>query len=270
MQMNLNIIFSNMSILQFKFKGIIIAGLIAALFSSCVTHRDLVYMQGIDQPIQTYNDVDLPDYQLKPLDELYITINSLDDEATNVFRMAEQRSYYTLTPYSASLLSYQVSKEGYLHLPVIGNMNVVGKTTNEVRLMIQDSLEYVLSKPTVTVKLSNRYVTVLGEVRVPGHYSYSEEKLTIYEALGMAGDITDFGNRKEVTITRNENNTNKIVTLDLTKPGIASSEYLYIRPKDIIYVQPLRKKFWALSAFPYAIVIAAISTGILVYTAIKP
>ncbi|MCK5368564.1 MAG: polysaccharide biosynthesis/export family protein, partial [Cyclobacteriaceae bacterium] len=179
-----------MSILQFKFKNLIIAGLIATLFSSCVTHNDLVYMQGKEKPIQTYDGVDLPDYQLKPQDELFIQITSLDDESTNVFKMAEQGNTYNLTPYSASLLSYQISIEGYLQLPVIGDLNVVGKTTNEVRMMIQDSLEYILSKPTVTVKLSNRFVTILGEVRAPGHYSYTEEKLTIYDALGMAGDIT--------------------------------------------------------------------------------
>lgn len=240
------------------------------MFSSCVTHKDLLYMQGKYQEIQAFDNVDLPDYQLKPQDELYIRITSLDDESTNVFSMAQQGNLYNLTPYSASLLSYQISKEGFLQLPLIGNLNVVGKTTNEVRMMIQDSLEYVLSKPTVTVKLSNRFVTILGEVRTPGHYSYSEEELTIYEALGMAGDITDFGNRREVSITRTENNVNKIVTVDLTEPGIASSEYLYIRPNDIVYVKPLRKKFWALSSFPYGFVIAAISTGILVYTAIRP
>ena len=127
-----------------------------------------------------------------------------------------------------------------------------------------------LSKPTVTVKLSNRFVTILGEVRAPGHYPYSEEKLTIFEALGMAGDITDFGNRKKVSITRNENDVNKLVSLDLTDPGIASSEYLYIRPNDVIYVKPLRKKFWAMNEFPYGFMIAIISTGILVYSAIKP
>ena len=227
-------------------------------------------MQGKEKPIQTYDGVDLPDYQLKPQDELFIQITSLDDESTNVFKMAEQGNTYNLTPYSASLLSYQISIEGYLQLPVIGDLNVVGKTTNEVRMMIQDSLEYILSKPTVTVKLSNRFVTILGEVRAPGHYSYTEEKLTIYDALGMAGDITDFGNRKEVSITRNENNVYKMVTLDLTDPEIVSSEYLYIRPKDILYVEPLRRKFWAMSSFPYALLIAAISTGILVYTAVKP
>lgn len=240
------------------------------MFSSCVTHKDLVYMQGKDQHIQTYDDVELPDYRLKSQDELYIQITSLDDESTNVFKMAEQGNVFNLTPYSASLLSYQISKEGNLHLPVIGNMNVVGKTTNEVGMMIQDSLEYVLSKPTVTVKLSNRYVTILGEVRTPGRYIYSEEKLTIYDALGMAGDITDFGNRKKVSITRNESDVNNIITLDLTDPGIVSSEYLYMRPSDLLYVKPLRRKFWAMSEFPYGFLIATISTGILVFTAIKP
>jgi len=259
-----------MSILQLKLKNIIIAGLIASLFSSCVTHSDLVYMQGKDKQIRIYDDVDLPDYQLKPQDELYIQITSLDDESTNVFKQAEQGNSINLTPYSASLLSHQISKEGNLHLPVIGNMNVVGRTTNEVSMMIQDSLEFVLSKPTVLVKLSNRYVTILGEVRAPGRYIYSQEKLTIYDALGMAGDITDFGNRKKVSITRNENDVNKIVTVDLTDPGIASSEFLYMRPSDLLYVKPLRKKFWDLNTFPYGFLIAAISTGILVYTAVKP
>ncbi len=259
-----------MSILQFKFKSIIIAVLIASLFSSCVLHKDLVYMQGKDQHIRTYDDVDLPDYRLKPQDELFIQITSLDDESTSVFNVSEQGNLYNLTPYSASLLSHQISKEGYLQLPILGNMNVVGKTTNEVSVMIQDSLEFVLSKPTVLVKLSNRYVTILGEVRAPGRYIYSEEKLTIYDALGMAGDITDYGNRKKVSITRNESDVNKIVTLDLTDPGIASSEYLYMRPSDLLYVKPLRKKFWAMSSFPYGFLIAVVSTGILVYTAIKP
>jgi polysaccharide export outer membrane protein len=240
------------------------------MFSSCVTHSDLVYMQGKDKQIRIYDDVDLPDYQLKPQDELFIQITSLDDESTNVFNASEQGNLYNLTPYSASLLSHQISKEGLLQLPVIGNVSVVGKTTNEVSMMIQDSLEFVLSKPTVLVKLPNRYVTILGQVRTPGRYIYSQEKLTIYDALGMAGDITDFGNRKKVSITRNESDVNKIVTLDLTDPGIVTSEYLYMRPNDLLYVKPLRKKFWDLNTFPYGILIAAISTGILVYTAVTP
>ncbi len=104
-----------MLVLQFKYKNIVIAVLIASLFSSCVTHKDLVYMQGKDQHIRTYDDVDLPDYRLKPQDELFIQITSLDDESTNVFKKAEQG--INLTPYSASLLSHQISKEGYLQLP---------------------------------------------------------------------------------------------------------------------------------------------------------
>ena len=102
------------------------------------------------------------------------------------------------------------------------------------------------------------------------HLAQKGHAVTIFEGLGMAGDITNYGNRKEVSITRNESDVNKIVTLDLTDPGIATSEYLYIRPNDVIYVKPLRKKFWAMSEFPYGFLIAAISTGILVYTAIKP
>lgn len=237
-------------------------------FMSCVTQKDLIYMRDKQEALEIFKDAQVPDYKLRPNDELYITIKSLDDVSTNVFMQAGQASNnINLSPYSASLMSYQIDRDGKLQLPVLGDIHVADLTISEVTSIMQDSLQYILSQPTVTVKLVNRYVTVLGEVAVPGHFSYSKERFTIYDALGTAGDILDFGNRHEVVLTRNVNGENKRYIIDLGKPEMLSSELYYIRPNDMIYVKPMKKKFWDLRTFPYGFTIAFVSAAIAVYTA---
>ena len=122
-----------------------------------------------------------------------------------------------MSPYGASLMSYSIDKDGYLLLPVIGNIFVKDKTLSQVSIILRDSLNHVLNQPIVSVKLVNRYVSVLGEVRNPGHFPYSQEKLSIFDAIGLAGDITDYGNRNKVILVRNENGENIRINLDLTK-----------------------------------------------------
>jgi polysaccharide biosynthesis/export protein len=240
------------------------------LLSSCVTHRDLAYLQDKNKNIKTFKEVELADYRLKPNDELYIQISSLDEAAANVFLKSGQDSYVVYaTPYGASLLSYQIDKEGYLLLPLIGKILVKDKTISEVNLILKDSLSHILSQPLVSVKLVNRYISVLGEVKNPGHFSYSQDKLTIYDAIGLAGDVTDYGNRAKVILIRNENGENLRINIDLTKSDMLASNYLFIRPNDIIYVVPLRKKFWGFNQFPFSLILSAITTGLLIYTIVK-
>ncbi len=113
-------------------------------------------------------------------------MSSLDEAAAGIFSNSKENAYYvgTIQPYGASLLSYAIDKDGYLHLPVIGSVLAMDKTTAEVSAMLKDSLAHVLNQPIVTVKLVNRYVSVLGEVARPGHYSFSQDKLSIYDAIG--------------------------------------------------------------------------------------
>lgn len=236
-------------------------------FASCVTQKNVEYLRDKNSDIKTFVDPAVDDYRLKPNDELYIKINSLDDETTNVFlQEAGQGGLNSMmTPYGASLLSYMVSSEGFLQLPVIGWVKVVDKTIPEVSTMLQDSLESILSNPTVTVKLVNRFVSVLGEVQRPGHYSYSKEKLTVFDAVGLAGDITEYGNRQEVILTRNENGENKRINIDLTSSQLLTSEYYYLRPNDMVYIKPMKKKFWGMRQFPFNILLSSITTALLIY-----
>ena len=244
---------------------------IFSLLSSCVIQRQVEYLRGNDTITVKFIEAEFPNYMLKSNDELYIQINSLDEENANIFSNARQQSTYVgaLQPYGASLISYSVDKEGYLLLSLIGSIYVKNKTLSEVSTIIMDSLKNILSQPVVSVKLVNRYVTVLGEVLHPGHYSYSQEKLTVFDALGLAGDITDYGNRNKVILVRNEMGENIRINMDLTLSDILTSDYYNLRPNDMIYVKPLMKKFWGMRQFPFAVLLSTITTGLLIYNYVK-
>ena len=236
--------------------------------SSCVTQRKVEYLQ--DNNNTSFKESVFEDYRLKPNDELYIQINSLDEAAANVFSYSRQDPYLgSMQPYGASLMSYSVDREGYLLLPVIGKILVKDKTVAEVSLLLRESLAHILNQPIVSVKLVNRYVSVLGEVNNPGHFPYAQDKLSIYDALGLAGDITDYGNRKEIVLIRNIDGENLRIRIDLTKSEILSSNYYNLRPNDIVYVKPLKNKFWGMRQFPFSILFSTITTGLLIYNIFK-
>jgi polysaccharide biosynthesis/export protein len=255
---------------SYSYKILTITGVILPLLlSSCVTQRDLEYMKEKRGSQLSYNEASYTDYQLKSNDALYIQIRSLDDAASNAI-FAQSATIQTLDPYSAYLTSYTVDKEGFVQLPVIGKIYVSGKTTAELSDLIKDSVVNILSLPMVTVKLVNRYVSVLGEVRLPGHYIFSQDKFTIYDAISLAGDINIFGNRKEVILVRNENGKNIRIPIDLTQSDLISSPYYFIQPNDFIYVSPLRKRFWGFEQFPWAIIFSTITTALLIYSIVQP
>lgn len=237
------------------------------ILSSCVTQRNLEYMRD-NKATVIYNEPEFVDYRLQPNDALYIQISSLDDATTNVF--AETSGMQpTMDPYGTYMNSYPIDIEGYISLPVVGKIPVSGKTTAQVSEIIKDSITNILSLPIVRVKLVNQYVSVLGEVASPGHYNYSQDKFTIFNAISLAGDITLYGDRKEVVLTRNENEKNIKMKIDLTKPDILTSQEYYIQPNDIIYVKPLHKRFWGMEEFPFTMIFSTITTAIVVYTFIK-
>lgn len=255
---------------NFNFENILF--LIICVSSSCVTQRDVEFLQHKSFISEDFTESEFPDYRLKPNDELYIQISSLDEATTNIFSSSSsQLSFSTgsIQPYGASLISYSIDKEGNLLLPVIGNIYVNGKTLTEVSIIIRDSLMNILSQPVVSVKLVNRYITVLGEVNNPGHYPYSQDRLSIFDAIGLAGDITDYGNRKTVVLVRNENGINTRKNINLTESDILTSGLYYLRPNDLIYIKPLRNKFWGMRQFPFTILFSTITTALLIYNVMK-
>lgn len=253
-------------------RRMLLAGCISVFFlQSCVVQKQVEYLRDNSNAVQEFSEAGFPDYTLKASDQLYIQVSSLDESAANIFSNTLSQTTSgsgTIQPYGASLMSYSIDRDGFLFLPVIGNIYAKGKTLSQLSLALKDSLRHILSQPLVTVKLVNSYVSVVGEVRSPGHYVYSQDKLSVFDAISLAGDITEYGNREKVTLVRNNEGSNLKATLNLTSSDILTSEFYYVRPNDLIYIKPLKNKFWGLRQIPLTVFLSALTTGLLTYNII--
>jgi polysaccharide biosynthesis/export protein len=195
---------------------------------------------------------------IQPYDYLYIKIFSLDEKTNAVFN---ERSYSI----ENELLSYTVDANGYITMPFIGEIMVKDLTINQARENIEKSLGNRLNNISIIVRFVSNKITVLGEVDRPGQYAFYDEKVTIFQALGFAGGTSDFGDLTNVTLIREKNNTIKYYTLDFTKKDIASSEYYYLLPNDILLINPIKAKYRALRDYPlnYLSIILSSLTAIL-------
>jgi polysaccharide export outer membrane protein len=123
-----------------------------------------------------------------------------------------------------------------------------------------------LKETTIIVKLVNFNITFVGEVRRPGEYKIYQDKINIFEAVSMAGDITDYGNRNEVKLMRMTDEGIALHIIDLTREDILESPYYYLKPNDVIYIEPLKGKQFAFATFPYALLFSTITTAIVLLT----
>jgi len=225
-----------------------IASIFLLLISSCVTQKDVEYLQDKTKTTKSFNEALVGDYKLKPNDELYIQITSLDEAAANVFSgSGTQQSLYiaTIEPYGASLISYAVDKDGYVLLPVIGKIPVKDETTVQVSDQIKEALKNILSQPVVSVKLVNRYVSVLGEVKNPG------QNVNDFLNSGLFGVNQNFQN--ELWVLKSSPVVEQTIrNLDLTvsyfrKEGFQYLEVYNNKPFRVLllqnHVQPVNLRF---------------------------
>ena len=134
-------------------------------------------------------------------------------------------------------------------MPLLGKVKVSGLSTREIRELLRQKLEKFLESPTVRVSLESYKVTILGEVKVPGVYSVRNEKLSLTDAIGLAGDLTIYGDRKSVMVIRDQNGKKTFNQLDLTTRDLFKSEFYYIRPGDVIYVAAGKGRIASADAF---------------------
>lgn len=205
------------------------------MISSCASKKDILYLQDADSNNTT--NIVYQDATIQPNDILKITVETLVPLAA----MPYNRSVSGGATNSIELIKlngYLVSNEGTINFPVLGFIEVSNLTTREVESKINDLLVEGghLKKPTVDVRLLNAKITILGEVNVPGTYTFTEQNITILQALGYAGDLTINGKRDDIIITRDVNGVRKISHIDLTSTDFMNSEYYYIKPNDNIIV----------------------------------
>lgn len=244
--------------------------LLAMLFASCVPQKKMLYLKDAqmlseNQSINYVNDRSV-NYKLQPGDNLYIrfvnivdaqSAASLSGELTNRAQLTSDASIY--------LQSYTLDEEGCIELPLMGRVELQNLTVDEAKNVLQTELDKYINQTTIIVKMSNFNLTVLGEVTHPGMYKIYQSQINLFEAISLAGNMTSFAKNDEVKIIRQTDNGSEIVTVDMGSADILSSPYYYLKPNDIVYVEPLKIKQWGFTAFPYSTVLSVIS---LVFTAV--
>ena len=221
------------------------------LFIGCTSYKQAVYLRGDDTAAILEQKNTLYEYRVMPKDELTITISTSDPAASVPFyrKIGQDRSQVSNNQgmNNAKLLDYLVDNDGYIDYPVLGKLRVQGLTTRECEAMIRKALlEYLSEEPTVTVRVSNFKVSVLGEVNRPGTFKVEDERINIFQALAMAGDMTLFSVRDDVQLLR-EDSDGRVIThhLDLTQADITTSPYYYLQQNDILYVMPTKGKVYS-------------------------
>jgi len=248
--------------------------LIALVFSSCVPQKKIKYLQKKqkEDTVSYYANKRNVDYKIQPKDNLYIRVFSLDEKSFLFFNKQSGTSSYNDYANDASIYlnSYSVNTDGNIDFPLLGKIYVKDLNVEQVKNLMQQLINEYLSETTVVVKMVNFKLTFVGEVSRPGEYTIYKDDINIFEALSIAGDMTDFANRNKVALIRQTKGGSKVFYLDLTSDKILNSDFYYLQPNDIIYIMPLGYKRWGLgSTFPWALIFASISTALLLINYFK-
>ncbi|MDI9873373.1 polysaccharide biosynthesis/export family protein [Flectobacillus rivi] len=227
---------------------LVIFGIISTL-TSCVQTKQIVYFQGDTTRYISLKGSAPSIKTIQPKDILAVMVSSLSEESNVIFNTPNINNL-TVMNYSVSAgvgrnqpIGYYVDSLGFVAMPLIGKVYLKDKTLQVAADTIERRLEMFLKEPTVNVRILNHKFSVLGEVNRPGVFNLLEERLTIPEALGMAGDLTIFGKRDNILLIREKVKGQKeLVRIDLTSREILSSPYYYIEQNDVIYIEPLKTK----------------------------
>jgi len=251
-------------------KHILSVALIILFFSSCVPLKKSIYLQGdIAKALEDIEDAYKPnksDYLIKPGDNLYIRVSSLDEQSSAFLNNETGGSERISDPMAASLAGYRVNLDGSIDYPFVGKIYLAGLNLEKIREKIQLAISKYVEESSVTVKLLNDNITIVGEVNDPGRFLLYAEEVNILEALSMAGDVTDFANKKTIRLIRKDGDTPQMIVINTLDDNIMFSPYFYLKPGDIIYVEPRRLKSWQLTAIPLGLSLTILNTAILVYT----
>lgn len=231
------------------------------LIISCTPTSKLQYVQNKGDDMyknKFYND--RSEKTIQPYDYLYIKIYSLDEQTNFVFQEARYGGFDT------ELISYTVDDAGNINFPFIGNIFVKDLTINEAKDRIEKSLGRYLNNVSVRVRFVSNKITILGEVNRPGHYSFYDEKINLFQAFGLANGITAYGNKTDITLIREKDNDVKYHYLDLTSKKIVESEFYYLLPNDVIIVNPINAKYRELRTYSLYLVSTIVSTMLTVVT----
>lgn len=222
--------------------------LLPFVLTGCSSYEKSLYLQN-DAVINQSTQGQLYDFRIMPKDLLTIVVSTTDPAASAPFykklgQDKETTTSSTVGMQNLDLLGYLVDNNGEIDFPVLGKIKVTGMTTRECEALLRDKLKpYLKETPLVTVSSSNYKFSVLGEVNAPGTYTVKDEKVTIFEAIAQAGDMTLFSIRDDVQLLREDSEGRRqVIHLNLNDANITQSPYFYLQQNDVIYVKPTKAK----------------------------
>jgi len=238
--------------------------LAAILLASCVPQKRIRYLQDLnetEEPGKEYKKAVPVDYRVNQGDNLYIKVNTLEDKSNYFDDLGGADNYYSES--AIYLNSYTVNDSGFVEFPLIGKVMVDNLTIGQIQKELQKKVDDYVKNTVVMVKLANFRVALLGEFRNPGKYVVYQDKINIFEAIAMAGDISNFGKKDRVLLTRQSEKGIKTYRVNLNDNSILESELYYLMPNDLIYVEPMKGKPFAFTEFPYLLILTTITTTVL-------
>ena len=220
-------------------KRLLFFTLTCILLASCQSYKKVPYLQDSGEVQRAVAEAKLYDARIMPKDLLTIVVSCTDPELAEPFNLT------VATPVSASqnnltsqpaLQQYLVDNRGNIEFPILGTLHIGGLTKRKLS-------DYIKESPIVTVRMANYKISVIGEVNAPGTFTISNEKVNLFEALAMAGDMTVYGLRDNVRLIREDADGHQhIITLDMNRADIVQSPYYYLQQNDILYVTPNKTK----------------------------
>jgi polysaccharide export outer membrane protein len=236
--------------------------------ASCTTTNKLAYFQNTKDT--TYKQLlSVPESPLQKNDFISISISSLSAEASAIFNPIPANNGKTATASGndAQYVGYLINSDGNIQLPILGNIKAAGMTKKQLKDYITNTIlaKKLLVDPLVDVRFLNFEVTVIGEVAAPKVITVPNEKISLIKALSMAGDLTVYGKRENVMLIREEDGIRKTRHLNLNSSDFLNSEYYYLKPNDIVYVEPNKAKVAASSRSQQVLPLVLTSISILVF-----
>jgi len=236
--------------------------------ASCVPHKHLSYFNDINELTEPSIN---PRAQklIMPFDKLYIRVLSIDPETSQIFNSAEEIRSGSYG--GSSIIGYLVDEQGNINFPFVGNINVGSLTLAEASIKIQKALSDYVSNTSVTVKFVDNQVTIMGEVQRQGVFNFTQDKLNIYEAIGLGGGITRYGDRKNIILVRHEGDKIMHYKLNLSDSKIANKDQYYVLPNDVLIVEPLKAISSSYSNVTFTTFLTSITTliAILYFIGVK-
>ncbi|MEN8123297.1 MAG: polysaccharide biosynthesis/export family protein [Bacteroidota bacterium] len=255
---------------KFKAKNHLIFGfvILIAISSSCIPAKRVKYLQSgkTEKAKSSYINKQI-EYKVQPGDNLYIKLSSLEPEINLILTPSTQT--YTSQGASAKYKDiYYINTEGFIKLPQINKVYVKGYTLDQVKDTLELKIDSYLKQISVDVRLADNFVTILGEVNKPGRYLIDfKEKISVFELVGMAGDLKYEANRSRIKLLRKNGENIDVSYINMLDSEVLENEYYYLSPNDIVYIEPLNAVFWDKKTMPFSTTLAlilSVTTSILV------